>query len=311
MKTRIVKIIATLVLIVLPWSSGSAQTLPTLRVGATANDTYAEAYYAQEQGFFAKAGLNVELSTMNNGAALAAAIAAGTLDVGVSTPIQIAQAVSRGVPFMLVAAGAINTVRTPAAVICVAKSSPFRGAKDFEGASVAVNALRTSSEELLDAWLAKNGADLSKVHTVEMGFSEMGAALKRGTIAAAVISEPALSAALHSHAIKVFANPTGAIADQFLLSAWFTTRQFEAANPALMARFASAIYAAARWANGHHDDSAAILAKYAKVDVDAVRAMTRAPYAYALRVGDLQPQLDAGLKFGLLQRAVAGRELLR
>lgn len=292
-------------------AAGSAQSLPVLRVGATANDTYAEAYYAQDQGFFTKAGLNIELTTMNNGAALAAAIAGGTLDVGVSTPIQIAQAVSRGVPFTLVAAGAINTVGTPAAVICVAKSATIRSAKDLEGSSVAVNALRTSSEELLDAWLAKNGADLAKVHTIEMNFAEMGAALERGTIAAAVISEPALSAALRAHAIKVFANPTAAIADRFLLSAWFTTKQYAAANPAVLARFSSAIYEAARWANAHHDDSALILAKYAKLPPEAVRAITRAPYADALRVGDLQPQLDAGVKFGLLPRPVLGSELVR
>ena len=59
-----------------------AQGLTPLRVGATANDTYAEAYYAQDLGIFTKAGLAVEITTFTNGAAVSSAIAAGALDVG-------------------------------------------------------------------------------------------------------------------------------------------------------------------------------------------------------------------------------------
>ena len=62
-----------------PLSTGAADLTPlpiTIRLGSSLNDSNAEAYYAQANGFFKQAGVNVELSQFNNGAAAAAAVAA-------------------------------------------------------------------------------------------------------------------------------------------------------------------------------------------------------------------------------------------
>jgi ABC-type nitrate/sulfonate/bicarbonate transport system substrate-binding protein len=297
-------------LILAPFAGANAQAPPVLRVGLTPNDTYAEAYYALDNGFFQQAGLSVELTTLSNGAAVSAAVASGALDVGVSTPIQLAQAATRGVPFVIVAAGAVNTVKVPAALICVAAGSTIRDAKGLQGKTVAVNALKTSSEELLDAWLEQNGVERTSVHTIEMPFSAMGEALKRGAIDGAILSEPSLSIATKRADVRVLANPTGAVGREFLLSAWFATTQYAQKNRDAMKRFATAIYQTARWANAHHDESAAILAKYAKLDINMIQSMTRAPFADSLRVRDVQPQLDAALKYGLVTRPVAAAEIL-
>ena len=284
--------------------------LAVLRVGATANDTYAQAYYALDMGFFQKAGLAVDLQTLNNGAAVSAAIAAGALDVGVSTPVQLANAVARGVPFVLVAAGALETPRVPAGLVLVAKNGPLRTAKDLEGKTVAVNALKTLSEVALDLWLASNGADAAKVHTVETTFSEMGATIERGTVAAAVISEPALSIALKSGNLRSLGDPFAAIAPQFLISGWFGTSTFVQKSPDLVKKFQTAIVEAGRWANEHHNESAAVLAKYAKMDVEVIRAMGRCPYTDQLRVSDIQPQLEVALKFGIIPKAMSAADLI-
>ena len=66
-----------------------------------------------------------------------------------------------------------------------------------------------------------------------------------------------------------------------------------------MKRFAAVIYETARWANTHHTETAAVLAKYAKVDPDTVNTMIRTQYAESLRMTDLQPTLDAAVKFGV------------
>ena len=102
-----------------------AQTPVAMRVGTTGNDTYSEVYYAAEQGYFGRAGLNVDISTFNNGAAGSAAVASGAIDVGVSSPLQVAQAFARGIPFVLVAAGALNTEKEPSALLCVARRWPW------------------------------------------------------------------------------------------------------------------------------------------------------------------------------------------
>ena len=70
-------------------------------------------------------------------------------------------------------------------------------------------------------------------------------------------------------------------------------------------------YEAGRWANGHRDESAAILAKYAKGDPAVFRTMRRATYTdSALDPRLIQPILDAGLQTGMLSTAVKASDLV-
>ena len=48
---------------------GSAQSRPLIRVATLASEAAAEVFYAQELGFFASAGIDVDIQTMQNGAA--------------------------------------------------------------------------------------------------------------------------------------------------------------------------------------------------------------------------------------------------
>src|SRR5277367_4525506 len=111
-----------------------AQTLTPLdlRIAATANDTYASAYFAQDMGFFTKAGLNVDLQTMNNGAAITAALSAGSMDIGVATPVILANAYLHGIPIVIVAAGAISLAGVVSVALCTPSNSPLKTPKDFE-----------------------------------------------------------------------------------------------------------------------------------------------------------------------------------
>lgn len=302
--------------LVVPFTAGAADVAPlplTIRVGSSLNDSNAEAYYAQENGFFKQAGINVEMTTFNNGASAAAAVAAGSLDVAIQPPMQIAQAVISGLPFVIIAAGAMNAVSAPAAWIVVNNASTIKTAKDLEGKTVALNALKSSSQNLLDAWLSKDDVDLGKVRFLELPSAQMAAALERGTIDAAELFEPAFTVAKSKGDVRVIGIPTAAMAaprDQFLQTTWYTTKPFAAQNKEAVRRFANAIYMAARWANAHPRDSGAILARLSKLDPSIVGTMVRVPYAESFQPSDLLPELDNGFKFGLLSRRVAPNELL-
>lgn len=290
--------------------TGGTQTLPTLKVAATANDTFAEAYYAQDMGFFKNAGLNVDLQTFANGAAVSTAVAGGASDVGVSNPINLAVAFSHGVSFTLIAGGGMYATGAPTTVLCVAKDSPLKTAKDFEGKTIAVSGLKDLSQLGALAWLSQHGADTSKIHWIETTFSEMGPALQRGTIDGAVISEPSLSAAKDKGLVRVFAKVFDAIAPQFLIGAWFTTTPFAQKNPDLIKRFQAAIYESARWANKNHEQSAAILAKYSKITAETARTMTRCSYADGLTARIVQPPLDVAFKNSILTKSIAAGDMI-
>ena len=291
-------------------ASAQAPAPLNVRVAATANDTYASAYFAQDMGFFTRAGLNVDLETMNNGAAIAAALSAGSMDIGVATPIILANASLHGLPVVIVAAGAISLTGTTSVALCVAANSPLKMPKDFEGKTIAVNALHTGTEVNLEAWMRQGGSDISKVKLVEITFSAMGQALESARIDGAVMTEPAMTVAIGSNNVKILADLDKVVAPVYVNSCWFAMHDFAQKNPELVRRFQSAIYAAQKWANGHHAESAAILAKYSKMDLDLVRRMNRSTFAEGLRVADIQTFLDFGAKYGLIARPVSAAGLV-
>jgi NitT/TauT family transport system substrate-binding protein len=291
-------------------SVARAQSAPVaVRMGSVAADTYAGGYYALDLGLFDKAGLSVEVTPFVNGAAMAAAAAGGSIDVGIGDATELANGVSRGLPFVLIAGGGVYSSAAPTTTLCVAKSSTITRASDLEGQTLGVVSLVSLMSAGVKSWLTQNGADITKIHFVEMPFPQMPGALSRGVLAAATLGEPIMSDALAADA-KILGKPYDAIAKQFNISDWFTTRDWLTKNPDVGKRFVGAIYDAARWANTHHDDSAAILAKYTKIDVDRIRHMNRSGYATDLKASMVQPVLDTAFKYKALGTATAASSMI-
>jgi NitT/TauT family transport system substrate-binding protein len=287
-----------------------AQNAPIkLRMGSVPADTYAGGLYALDLGMFDKAGLSVEMFPFTNGAAMAAAAAGGSIDVGVGDAIELANGISRGLPFVVIAGGGMYSTNAPTTTLCIAKSSPIVKAADLEGQNIAVVSIVSLSSAAVKSWLTLNGADITKVKFVEMPFPQMPAALSRGAIAGACLSEPIMSDATATDA-KVFGKVYDAIAKQFLISDWFTTRDWLTKNPDVAKHFVGAIYDAARWANAHHDDSAAILSKYSKVDVERIKRMNRCLYATDLQPSMIQPILDTAFKYKALTTATSAASMI-
>lgn len=278
-----------------------------LRIGAGTTETFGEAYFALENGAFKDAGFDVAVQPFPNGATTAAAAAGGAIDVGIGEATELANGVARGLPFAAFAGAALYTSDAPTTLLCVAKTSAIASPPDLEGRIVAVPALVSLSSTAVKAWLVQGGADLAKVKFVELPIPQMGPAIVRGTIAAAHIGEPSLSAAVD---IKPIAKPYDAVGNQFLISDWFTTRDWLARNRAAARRLTDAIYQTARWANDHHDLSAPIIARVAKLDPDRVRSMRRTRFATALDANLVQPVLDAAALYKALVRPMRAEELI-
>jgi NitT/TauT family transport system substrate-binding protein len=279
-----------------------------LRVAATANDTFAEAYYAQEEGFFRRAGLDVDLMTFPNGGAVAAAVVGNAVDVGITNSITLATAVTHGVPLQFFASGGMYN---PAATsLAVAKNAPYREAKDLEGTAIATGALKDTNALALHAWLDQNGADFTKIRLVEIPYSAMGEAIARRTVAAAIIPEPYLTFAREKEQIRDFASIYDVFGKDFIIGAWFSTSSWLKENQTAARRFADAIYATGRWASAHKDQTLEILARYAKLDVAAVRHMARSPYGTALTPAMVEGILGYAYRYKMLDKPVSASEII-
>jgi len=288
-----------------------AQTAPVVRLACFPTDSYGEAYYAQAMGFFKEHGIGVEFTVNNAGAVALAAVAGNGVDIGVANPVSVAQAFAKGVPISAFAGGGLYTAASPATLLVVPKNSPLKTPKDLEGKTIGLPGLGDQLQSAMMIWLQKNGADPAKVKFVEVNPpTVMLAALAQGRIDAATPPEPVLTQSLQTDA-RIFGDPFSAVAPRFFIGLWIARTEWLKANPDLARRFADAIYETGRWANGHRDESAAILAKYAKGDAAVFRTMRRATYTgSALDARLIQPILDAGTQTGMLSSPVKASDLV-
>src|ERR1700693_2139734 len=68
---------------------------PSVRIASSAAETYAQALYAQDLGLYQKAGLTAEVSILATGAAVSTAVVSGAIDIGISTTLNLANAITR------------------------------------------------------------------------------------------------------------------------------------------------------------------------------------------------------------------------
>jgi NitT/TauT family transport system substrate-binding protein len=283
----------------------AAQSMVTVRMGAGPTDSFAEPLFALDAGFFKRAGLAVEL---NLSPALMPALVGGAIDVSLGDVIQIANPVNAGVDLASFAGAGLYTSAAPTTLFCAAKNGPIRVAKDLEGQAIGIVLVASLSDMAVREWMRRNGADLDKVRMIEMPFATMAPALQRGTVAAVMLPEPFLSDARND--VRVLGNAYEAIAASFYISIFMATRTWLTANPDVAKRVQQALYDTARWANTHRDETATILAKYARLDVERVHAMTRSTFATSLDEGRLQPVLDIAFRYKRLAKPVNAADLI-
>lgn len=226
--------------------------------------------------------------------------------------ISLAIAHDKGFPFTSVAVANIYRSDAPAGgLIGVKQSSPIRTAKDFNGKTIAVGALNNITHLGARAWIDANGGDSTLVKWPEIQISEMPAAVIAGRIDGAVLDQgiyPTLGKP--GDPIRIVAHAYDSIASTFAIGAWFTTTDFIAKHPLESRNFANAIATAATWANSHHHESAAILAKAMSASVEDVDASARYAYGTALTAAYIQPSIDVAAKYHMIKARFPARDLI-
>ncbi|HEY5348901.1 MAG TPA: ABC transporter substrate-binding protein [Candidatus Lustribacter sp.] len=278
-------------------SAARAQALAAIRVGTPPFEAAAEVYYAKEQSYFTKAGLDVQIVPIVNSSAIAEAVASASVDIGFSAVLSIAIAHARGIPFVMIAPGNVHDSSAPSALLVVPSASAIRTAKDLTGKTIGIPALKTISEYAPRIWIDRNGGDSTTVKFLELPFPAMADALAAGRIDAAWLTEPFISS--NKRTTRVLAYAFDAIAKSFLISGWFATASWARAHADVASRFSAAVRAAGAWATQNPAASAAILTRDMKLDPATLASMVRTRFADRLAPAAIQPQIDVAAHYGL------------
>jgi NitT/TauT family transport system substrate-binding protein len=286
-----------------------AADLTKIRISTAAAETGGAALYAKDVGFFTQAGLDADIQFGRSGAASVEAVVTGTSDFGGSAVSSIAQARSRGLPVIIVAAGGLMTGKVDGALVTL-NDSPIQKAADLNGKTVAVTGLQSFQQYSTQYWIDKNGGDSSKVKWVEVGFADVNQAVESHRVDAASLFEPLITLALGTGKIKLLANTATAVGPRWLNSVWFSSDGYVQKNPDATRRFVNAVRQAANWANDHHEETNAILVKYLKLDPDLANRMTHDLQGTELTPALLQPSLDVMWRYNALPKSMTVDQLI-
>jgi putative hydroxymethylpyrimidine transport system substrate-binding protein len=144
----------------------------TLALDWYPNANHAGLYVAKDRGYFADAGLDVEIFTPADPTTVLQTVGAGRDTFGISYQNDVLQARSQDVPVVSVAA----LVQHPLNCLMVLADSDIQTPKELVGKTVAIAGL-PSDEAYLDTMLRADGASIADVEVVNVGYDLMPAVL--------------------------------------------------------------------------------------------------------------------------------------
>ena len=271
-----------------------AQGLVSVTAAAGLIEAQAEGYYAVDQGIFRKHGLDVQIQTLRNGAAIAAAVAGGSAQFGVSNTLQLAQSQAHGIPFAVVALGDMHDERYPLSGLIVTASSGITSGKGLNGKTIGVATLRGLDQLAATALVDRQGGNSRTVQFVELSATASLDALFQGRVAAITLEPPQLEAALATNRVRNLGDIENAIAPHWVATDWFSTTDYLRNNPDVGRRFAAAIYEAGQWSMANPAAAAVALSKVLR----STEKATHARFATGSDPALLQSVLDVAARYG-------------
>jgi NitT/TauT family transport system substrate-binding protein len=271
-------------------------------------DASSEPLYAQPSGSFKKYGIDAQITPSNGGAAIIAAVAGGSLDVGFSNIVSAADAIERGIPVMMLAPAVVSDDKSNDIVLVKARGSKLKTGADLNGKTIAVTTVSGTTQLCAASWVDKNGGDSKTLRFVEIPTSATAVAVKQGRVDAAMLAEPSLTRGKGD--IELLGRACGAIAPQWLSAVFVASKAWVTANPALARRFVAAIVETGRWANTHHAESAKVLGPLTGIEPATFAAMARSEYGDSLTASMIQPVIDVAVKYGQLKEPLNANDIV-
>jgi NitT/TauT family transport system substrate-binding protein len=290
-------------------SPSAAQTDgPIVRMGAMAFDGGGEAYYGADYGVWANNGIVPQITTAQSGQVIIQGVLSGELDVGIANPFSIATAIARNIPIVMIAPAVVYSSKDSTPNLVVAKNGSIKSPKDLIGATFGVTTLSDLSQLSLLAWLERNNIPRDGVKFVELTFGEVGVALTKNVIQAAIIIEPFRSAAIAAGQIHDIGDTLLAMAPEISPMAWFTTRTWLKNNRDLAKRLVKAIYATAAFTNNHPKETGDTLARITKTEPAVMASLKRLIFATSNERRYTEPILSFAAEYKMIARPVTFEE---
>lgn len=271
---------------------------------------------AKKAGAYEKAGIDLELTEVQGGPAVVAAIAAGEADIGYAAPVPPINARLNGVNVKMILAFGHEVDPDKKFVWLVAsKASGVKTLADIKGKKISFNANGGLCELAWRDHLLKAGVAFEEVEPVVLPFPQQEAALEQGGIDAACTVNPFYSSIIANANIGSTVVAEGMLADEkepVINDVVFASDDYIAANRETLKKFAAVTDAARK----------EMLADRAKEEAAAVEFLGLTPETaktfklpivqptMAISAADVQKLLDSMHKTGMLPEPVTADDMV-
>ncbi|MET0133772.1 MAG: ABC transporter substrate-binding protein [Kibdelosporangium sp.] len=293
--------------------SDSANALPVekqrIKLGVLPVLGAVPVFIAAKSGYFAQEGLDVEFVTIQGAGAAVPAMASGELDLVFGNYVSFFSAQEKAtVSVKFVADGYFAKPRTW--MVLVAKDSPLRTPADIAGKRVAVTTVNSLADLTIKSVLSTRDGTVVPPTFVEMPYTDMGNALQRRTVDAALLSEPYITdVAKKFGAFPLFDAASGPTAD-IPISGYATSEKFASANPNTIAAFQRALSRGAEIAGSDRTKVEQAIREFASVDEQTAALVTFVGYPTRMDATRLQRVADLMTSFGILKGHIDARSMV-
>ena len=252
-------------------SPASAQTQVT--VLHNPGSSYTPLFVAKDQGFFAKRGLDVTLTTIVNQGATLGTINSGGAQFAATTMLGLLQAQQSGIELTIVAGTGVSVGGTTTlSDMLVRNESDINSAKDLVGKTIAVPGLNEYFHVLTKRWLKDNGVDPTSVKFVEISLPQMGDALKSGQIDVALTIAP-YSTRIKNSFGRVLVNFDSILPPKTLASVYISSRGWAESHREAVKAYADGLNEAVAYIKGNDGSARTSVADHLKLPAEAVATM--------------------------------------
>jgi ABC-type nitrate/sulfonate/bicarbonate transport system substrate-binding protein len=245
-----------------------------------------------QQGFFAKQGLDVEISDMAGDARVQQAFAAGSLDFGLGSGPGMAFA-AKGSPAYAVAAFA-GPPRNIAAIVL--QNSPVTKVADLKGKKIAVSTAGSLSDWLAKQMAIQEGWGQDGIQAVPLGaIATSIAALKTRQVDAVVLATEAGLRLEERNEGRVLVT-MDRYAPHFITHVVFAHKSLVASNPGLVTRFLRGFFDAIAFVKTHKEETSIVAERVLQQSLGLARKVFDLEVGMFSDDGRFDPRAVATLK---------------
>ena len=136
-----------------------AQGLEHVRFNGVPTDDMTPIYWAQKNGLYEKAGIDLEIVPATSGSAATTAVVSGSYEMGKTSPLAAVNARLKSFPVVIVGNGPMWDAKNPYTQTLVGVDSGIKTGGDLNGKTLATPGLNDTAQLGVIVWIDKNGDD--------------------------------------------------------------------------------------------------------------------------------------------------------